>query len=110
MARRTLVLFGMGILGAAVYASAEWSPGSSEAGRGPGPAPESPVASAVAHLAVLAAGGVAGVVVYLAVKAGIALSLVGEVTPQIRFSVAVVLAFSGGFGTIHLRRALRRRS
>lgn len=106
MARRTLVLCGMGMLGATVYGSVAWTGRRAPDGEGPDPGP--PIRRFVLHLATVAGGGVAGLVLYLAVKAAIAGALVGGGTPRIRFSAAVVIAFSGGLLLAPLRRRLVR--
>lgn len=103
MTRRTLVLCGMGFLGATVYGTVAWSFGSGEAeeeATSGGHRPE----SLTRRLATILAGGVTGVVFYLAVKAVMALSLAGGGTPQIRFSAALVIAFCGGLMPAILRR------
>ncbi|MFB6368177.1 MAG: hypothetical protein ABEJ00_00965 [Gemmatimonadota bacterium] len=90
MARRTLVLFGMGTLGATVYGTAVWPR------RGTPALYSSPLYRLATGLATILGGGVAGIVVYLAVKAAIAGAVIGVGTPRIRFSAALVIAFAGG--------------
>lgn len=110
MARRTLVLSGMGMLGVTVYGVAAWTGREETGGR------RAAVYRLVAYLASILGGGVTGVVVYLAVKAAIAGAVIGVGTPQIRFSAALVIAFLGGLllgpmarGLICASRAVSRR-
>lgn len=108
MARRTLVLCGMGMLGATVYGSAVWPRRENPACR------NAPLYRLAIGLTAILGGGVAGIVVYLAVKAAIAGAVVGIGTPQIRFSAGLVIAFVGGLVLMpvirrlaHVRRTVR---
>lgn len=106
MARRTLVLCGMGMLGTTVYGTATWLR-REDSGRG-----SSPLYRLATALATILGGGVAGIVIYLAVKAAIAGAVIGGDTPRIRFSTALVIAFGGGLllGPVGRRLGGRRRS
>lgn len=106
MARLTMVLVGMGMLGASVHGSWAWSRRATPTGGGGGGAGR--LRAGWACLAAILGGGITGVVLYLAVKAAIAAALVGDVTPDIRYSVALLIAFAGGLLHLRLRRGLGR--
>ncbi len=95
LGRLTMVLFGSGMLGGAVYVTRWWAKDIDDAAAHPKFLPN-PL-DWFGYLTTIVGGGILGVVLYLAVRGGVfLLAPSGNRIPELRLSAAIVISFSGG--------------
>jgi hypothetical protein len=105
--RFTLILFGMGMLGASTYCMRFW-----------GLDIEETVYSRedllphfydfIGYCGTIVGGGVSGVIIYLIVKTGIIVSVSSENIPKINFGVSIIIAYCGGLFHFRIQNVLSK--
>ncbi len=106
VARLTLSMFGMGVLGATLYASRWWSIDMDEAIAKTEYLPH--LFDAFGYATSIVAGGIMGVVLYLATRAGIILVTSDGASAELRPGVALLVAFCGGLSLFKVQDVLKR--
>jgi hypothetical protein len=103
-ARLVLILFGMGLLGSTMYCTKWWASDVEEAMKDKSLLPH--LFDAFGYLTTIIGGGITGVVLYLAVKAGVMLAVTSTKPDEPRLAFALVIAFCGGLFHFKVRDML----
>ena len=104
-ARLTIVLFGMGLIGATMYCTRWWALDMEEALKDKALLPH--FFDSFGYLTNIIGGGITGVLLYLFFKAGVALTISAQGMTEIRLPAALVIAFCGGLFHFEVQKVLR---
>ena len=103
-ARFTLMLFGMGLLGSTMYCTKWWASDMEEAVKDKSLLPH--FFDVFGYFLIIIGGGVTGVILYLAVRAGALLTISSTHTFEPRLPFAFVISFCGGLFHFKVRDML----